>query len=94
MIVSQSLASHNVEISRRFSTHLEIERPSQRDVGKTVGIDKWTGRGDAQISIDELKRRLQQSRCDNSEPLMQEQKEQTVSIPPKKSKKDLRDGLS
>ena len=93
-IVSQSLASHNMESSRRFSTHLEIKCPSQRDIGKTVGIDKWTGRGGAKISIDELKRCLQQSRCNDSEPLMQKQKEQTLSIPPKKSKKGLRDGLS
>ena len=68
--------------------------PSQRDIGKTVGIDKWTGQGGAKISIDELKRRLQQSRCNDSEPLMQKQKEQTVSIPPKKLEKGLRDGLS
>ena len=75
MIVCQSLASQsarNLEISRRFSTDLKIECPSVRDVGKTVNIDTWTDQDGAE---DELERHPQESRCNDSEPLTQKQKQ-------------------
>ena len=72
MIVCQSLASQsarNLEISRRFSTHLKIECPGQRDVGKTVNIDTWIDQDGAE---NELERHLQECRCNDSEPLRPE----------------------
>jgi hypothetical protein len=60
----RSQSALNLEISRRCSTHLKTERPNQRDVGKTVDIDTWTDRDGTE---DELEKRPQESRCNDSE---------------------------
>ena len=96
-IVCQSLASQlapNLEISRRFSTHLKIERPSQGDVGRLLALTNGlvgVAPKSPSMNSKDVRRNLDATTQNHSR---KNKNKKTVSIPPKKSKKGLRDGSS